>query len=90
MNADDALFYPLVPVFDHRWLRLKGEVMLELAQGLKGRMRWYFEQCLGVPWTIVAFDREYFAEKMWKRENVSRKPKNETIVWCLTGKNCRQ
>ena len=81
MNADDALFYPLVPVFDHRWLRLKGEVMLELAQGLKGRMRWYFEQCLGVPWTIVAFDREYFAEKMWEARK--RKQEAEERNHCL-------
>ena len=81
MNADDALFYPLVPVFDHRWLRLKGEVMLELAQGLKGRMRWYFEHCLGIPWNAVAFDSDYFAEKM--REARKRKQEAEERNRCL-------
>jgi hypothetical protein len=82
MNADDNLIYPLVPVFDHRWLRLKGEVMLELAQGLKGRMRWYFEHCLGIPWKAVVFDSAYFAEKMRKarqRQNEAQERRHSLV-----------
>ena len=73
--------YPLVPVIDGRWIRLQGENVLDIAHGLKRRVRWYFEHCLGIPWNAVAFDSAYFAEKM--REARKRKQEAEERNRCL-------
>jgi hypothetical protein len=73
METAQTINYPLVPVIDRRWIRLQGETVLDTANGLKRRVRWYFECCLGIPWHSISFDKAYFAEKM--REARKRKEK---------------
>lgn len=64
MEAAEKMNYPIIPVINDRWIIERGFCILEMAQGLKNRVRWYFEHCLGLPWREIRFDSEYFAVKM--------------------------